>query len=77
MIIPEIRQPEYQVQSVVPTMGLDLTSDSRFADPRTLSDCADVQFDNDEMKYRDRFVPFSASETAFDSGIVRAIGSVS
>lgn len=76
MIIPEIRQPEYEVQTIVPSRGLDLTSDSRRAHPETLSDCSNVQFDNNEMRYRQRFAVFSASESTFDSSHVRAIGSV-
>lgn len=76
MIVPDIRQPEYDVQTVTLSKGLDMTSDPRRAHPESLSDCNNVQFDNDQMKYRQRFAVFSASESVFNSSHVRAIGSV-
>ena len=77
MIIPSVRQPEYDVQTISQlTFGLDLVTDSRLADPRTLSDCSDILFDKSDVVHRERFQPMSGSETAYNSNHIRMIGSV-
>ncbi len=72
-----INPTEYQVQTIAPlTMGLDLISDSRLADPRSLSDSNHIVFQNQDIYHRDRFTLFDADDSAFDSSIVRAIWQV-